>query len=364
MTEVMGFFGDLVDIRHLTQIQWLDYLQDLRMNGYVYGSGSGGGTEIKVTQHAAGPNMSVDIATGEAWVQGCWYLNDAVLNLSISAADATYPRIDRIVVRNRIIGQRSTHIVVLEGIAAAVPVATALTQTEDLWELCIAEVNVAANAASIINANIIDKRDVVDLCGTATPKHIRMSDILALESLNVNSQKITGLALPTASSDGVTIQHRDINSQTIPIGMVYAMGASTIPTGWLECDGAAVSRVTYADLFAAIGTTYGVGDGSTTFNLPNGKGKSIFGYDPTQTEFNALGKTGGEKTHILTESELPAHYHSGCTELYHPDNTGLNNPYTNYFTTSGGSASTDATGGGLLHANLPPYIVLKWMVKT
>ena len=52
-------------------------------------------------------------------------------------------------------------------------------------------------------------------------------------------------------------------------GSLMPFAGSTIPTGWLNCDGSAVSRTTYADLFAVIGTTYGAGDGSTTFNIPN-----------------------------------------------------------------------------------------------
>ena len=58
-------------------------------------------------------------------------------------------------------------------------------------------------------------------------------------------------------------------SDTLPIGTQVAYGGITPPSGWLICDGSAISRTTYADLFAVIGTSYGAGDGSTTFNLPN-----------------------------------------------------------------------------------------------
>jgi microcystin-dependent protein len=77
---------------------------------------------------------------------------------------------------------------------------------------------------------------------------------------------------------------------------------STAPTGWLLCDGTAVSRTTYSDLFAITSTTYGVGDGSTTFNLPNLKGRVPVGLDTSQTEFDVLGETGGAKTHTLTST--------------------------------------------------------------
>ena len=61
-----------------------------------------------------------------------------------------------------------------------------------------------------------------------------------------------------------------------PIGTVVSTGGITVPTGWLFCDGAAVSRATYPDLYAAIGTTYGAGDGTTTFNVPDATGNIIY----------------------------------------------------------------------------------------
>jgi len=84
----------------------------------------------------------------------------------------------------------------------------------------------------------------------------------------------------------------------------------TAPTGWLICNGASVSRTTYASLFSVISTTYGVGDGSTTFTLPNLKGRMPVGLDSTQTEFDAMGETGGVKSVTLTEAQMPAHTHT------------------------------------------------------
>ena len=64
-----------------------------------------------------------------------------------------------------------------------------------------------------------------------------------------------------------------------PAGMISSFCASTAPTGWLQCNGAAVSRTTYSDLFAAVGTVYGSGDGSTTFNVPEMRGEFLRGWD-------------------------------------------------------------------------------------
>lgn len=90
-----------------------------------------------------------------------------------------------------------------------------------------------------------------------------------------------------------------------PAGIVMPFAGSVAPNGWLLCDGSAVSRSEYADLFTALGTTYGAGDGSTTFNVPDLAGRVVIGVSGT----HALGSTGGEASHTLTESELPAHVH-------------------------------------------------------
>ena len=90
-----------------------------------------------------------------------------------------------------------------------------------------------------------------------------------------------------------------------PAGVVLPFAGSVAPQGYLLCDGSAVDRTTYANLFAVIGTTYGSGDGSSTFNLPDLSGRVVLGV----SQSHALGTTGGEATHTLTESELPAHSH-------------------------------------------------------
>ena len=92
-----------------------------------------------------------------------------------------------------------------------------------------------------------------------------------------------------------------------PSGVVSAFAGSSAPSGWLLCDGSTVSRTTYSDLFAVIGTTYGSGDGSTTFTLPSLKGRMPVGLDSGQTEFDALAETGGAKTVTLATTEIPSH---------------------------------------------------------
>lgn len=101
-----------------------------------------------------------------------------------------------------------------------------------------------------------------------------------------------------------------------PAGAIIQYGGTAEPQGWLMCDGREVSRTTYARLFASLGGVssypYGLGNGSTTFNLPNLKGKVAVGRDSADTSFDGLGETGGAKTVTLTaaQSGLPAHGHT------------------------------------------------------
>lgn len=103
----------------------------------------------------------------------------------------------------------------------------------------------------------------------------------------------------------------------VPTGSLSAFAGTAAPNGWLVCDGAAVSRTTYAALFAIIGTTWGAGDGSTTFNLPDLRGRALVGRDPTGTVLPSwaasVGGKGGSQTVTLTTAQLPAHNHSAST---------------------------------------------------
>lgn len=202
----------------------------------------------------------------------------------------------------------------------------------------------------------------------------------------------------------------NVEPNPIPAGAMMAWASNTIPTNWLLCDGSAVSRSTYASLFAAIGTQYGSGDGTTTFNLPNLRGRTIVGRDNSQEEFISLGQTGGAKTHTLTEAQMPSHTHiqnshnhtqdshnhtqnahnhnflyqgieyagwnaasvAGSSLNFYVGNsaipqttianrTATNNPTT--ATNQPTTATNQNTGGGQAHNNLQPYIVLNYIIK-
>lgn len=197
-------------------------------------------------------------------------------------------------------------------------------------------------------------------------------------------------------------------------GLIYMFGGSVAPSGFLICDGSAISRSTYADLFSAIGTTYGVGDGSTTFNLPDMSGRVPVGVSLDI----ALGDVGGEETHTLLTNELPSHSHGipshGHTNsikattpqlthsitqpmfTYQPTTGSLrtssshNNNWTTSNTTTAASRSAnlevadhtassctktgtvtdcnafdmESVGGDGAHSNMQPYITLNYIIST
>lgn len=147
-----------------------------------------------------------------------------------------------------------------------------------------------------------------------------------------------------------------------PAGVVLPFAGSTAPTGWLLCFGQAVSRTTFASLFTALGTTYGAGDGSTTFALPDLRGRVAAGEDDMGgTAANrlttagsgvnglALGATGGAQTHTLTNAQLPT--------------SAIG---TGGSTIARGSTVSDlqTIGSGQAHNNTQPTIILNYIIKT
>lgn len=168
---------------------------------------------------------------------------------------------------------------------------------------------------------------------------------------------------------------QDLLDALIPVGSVYDYAGSSAPSKFEFCDGSAISRTTYADLFAAIGTTYGAGDGSTTFNVPDLRGRVVAGKDDmggtaasrmtsgskAAVDGTVLGAAGGSEEHTLVEAEMPGHTHSESTGAGQTNNAeGGSGDYINNNTTG----TTGSTGGDEAHTNLQPTIVLNKIIYT
>lgn len=185
--------------------------------------------------------------------------------------------------------------------------------------------------------------------------------------------------------DGTLQVSGSINA-SVPPGTILMWGGSTAPTGYFLCQGQSLSTTTYADLFAVLGYTYG--GGGSSFNLPNLQGRVPVGLDTGDPNFAALGDTGGEDTHTLAVSEIPAnltvsdptHAHeeqvASGTGTYPARVAGVSgNGYytlitsgeidsaTAIISTVAASTGISVGGGGGAHNNLQPYITVNYIIK-
>jgi microcystin-dependent protein len=138
------------------------------------------------------------------------------------------------------------------------------------------------------------------------------------------------------------------------------------PAGYLLCDGAAVSRTTYSALFTAIGTTYGIGNGSTTFNLPDARSRGLIAAGQGAGLSNrTVGQVLGAETHQLTEAEMPFHNHGYNRTDTDGSGQSSNAPdQPRLRTASQPFVGTDYRGGDLPHNNMPPSLGARLFVKT
>tara|TARA_R110000868_G_scaffold251992_1_gene508686 strand:- start:33 stop:713 length:681 start_codon:yes stop_codon:yes gene_type:complete len=167
---------------------------------------------------------------------------------------------------------------------------------------------------------------------------------------------------------------------SVPTGAVLDYAGTSAPSGYLFCYGQDVSRTTYADLFSAVSTTYGVGDGSTTFGLPDLRGRAVAGKDNMGgasanrlTDLSGglngdtLGDSGGAEAHTLLSSEsgVPAHTHAYNDEQVTATNDGAGGsvygPGSDTARVTGANTAADASAA---HNNVQPTFILNKIIKT
>ncbi len=208
-------------------------------------------------------------------------------------------------------------------------------------------------------------------------------------AINISGNGTSGQAVVSDGDGSFSYE-----SNIVPSGAMMPFAGASAPTGFLLCDGSAVSRSTYATLFSAVSTIYGSGDGSSTFNLPDLRGRVIAGQDDmggasanrltNQTgglDGDTLGGTGGSETHTLTTAQLASHTHSFSdtdtisniaiprTLIVGATNNSVNVDGSGVRVDAGSktvsiSGTTGSAGSGSAHNNVQPTIILNYIIKT
>jgi microcystin-dependent protein len=184
-----------------------------------------------------------------------------------------------------------------------------------------------------------------------------------------------------ANANAAAVQYLSnvVRAYVEPIGSIKLWPTGGAPGGWLGCDGTAISRSVFSELFALIGGTWGAGDGSTTFNLPN-----MQGCVPVHRgDWMPFGGRVGETSHAITEQELAPHYHAGATDyvgdhshyVNQPDFSltqgggpyaaaGITGGYTNNAGGHQHNLYTSYVGAGWAHNNIQPSLGIMFIIKV
>lgn len=232
------------------------------------------------------------------------------------------------------------------------------------------------------------------------PDHAAITDPNVHEMKGINTAPANSVYVANGSGTGnwTVLPSTDPELITIPVGTLMFWPGSSVPSKWLLAFGQAISRTTYSVLFSKFGTTYGAGDGSTTFNIPDGRGRLLAGWDLAGTvsgnrlsspiDGDTLGAVGGEQTTTVVAANVPplsgvaaedgSHTHTltngtNLTRLHTPGGDSFtsagsaNDSFQTPAIASGGSHSHSVTvnsTGDDPHSNLQPTIVLNMLVYT
>lgn len=188
-----------------------------------------------------------------------------------------------------------------------------------------------------------------------------------------STMTVTAAARALLDDPDFATMRTTLGASAVPTGSIIPFGGGFAPSGWLFCDGSNQSRTTYATLYAVLGDVFGAGDGSTTFGLPDLRGRVVAGKDnmggTTASRLTAprvtgttLGAVGGAETHTLLLTEIPAHTHS--TGIYASGGSSPPAPVAASATRTGSPYDTSSQGSGTAHNNVQPTMILNYIIKT
>ena len=231
---------------------------------------------------------------------------------------------------------------------------------------------------SVIGRSANSTGDPADIVASANDQFlVRRSNVLGFGTLvaadvpalsgfgSASSVADTDLLFSYVSSANSKMEFSVIRKAIMPVGSIIPYSGSSAPTGWELCDGGTNNRTTDADLFAVCGTSFGAGNGTTTFNRPDLRGRTIIGTGTgSGLTARSLANSLGTETHGLSTTELPSHTHqpSGDAVLRYTGSGG------SYSLPAGGtdvvlSITIPNTGGGVAHNNMQPSLVCTYIIK-
>ncbi len=228
-----------------------------------------------------------------------------------------------------------------------------------------------AGSSDLMRTYTINKDTYVDISHIGAITYTEVANGAGAPSVAANSLRLEKVITSGTEITSVVDLRIQTAALTDTTGIVKMYAGVNAPNGYLICDGTAYSRTTYAALFAVLSTTYGLGDGSTTFNVPDlrgrvpigvgtgtGDGASGTGLPAGGSALTAVsrGSWKGEQTHVLTVAELASHHHD--SDYGASGGTG-SRPYG----INGTTTPTSNTGGSAPHNNIQPVMGLNFIIK-